>query len=356
MIPIRRLPPFLLAVLPLLLARPAAAQGTGAVAGRAVDAADGEAIALSVVRLLSAGDTAGGVTALTDSAGAFRFDTVAEGEYRLRLERIGYTAAPSEAFRVRAGETARRTLSSALQPVSVAAVTAVGSKCYTADRLDEAPELAALWREAAKGAEWRRSFRRQYAFRVDMRMRGIARLRVLRDRRIERDSTIVSHPDSARVREERLRRELGEGEYVRQSSRSLQVRVPDELQLLQESFLATHCLEGDAERDDQGVWTLRFRPVRADRRASDIRGALRVDGESFQVMELQFEYLRRGRPWGEGSLAFAPVETPYGRVHLPLSGRLRGDVGGMIGLLLDDFSGTVEFHDYRDFERVAGGS
>jgi hypothetical protein len=339
-----------LAVLALVPAR-AAAQLTGSVTGRAVDAADGKGIQLSVVRLFAAGDSAGGVTALTDSAGAFRFDSVAAGVYRLRLERIGYAVASSEAFEVRDGQTADRTLRTALQPVSLPAVTVAPNQCYTADRLDQAPQLAALWREAVKGAELRRAFRRQYAFRGSVHIVGVAHLRMLRDQRIDRDSTFYSHPDSARAREAALRRRMGEGGYVRQSMTSVQVRVPDELELLADGFLAAHCLEGDPEQDGTGAWKLRFRPVNAEGGGSDIQGALHVNAQTFQVQELDFEYLRAGRSWGTGTLEFAPASTPYGMVYLPRAGTLQGQA---VGTIVNDFSATLDFHDYRDFVRVDG--
>ncbi|HEX5726933.1 MAG TPA: carboxypeptidase-like regulatory domain-containing protein, partial [Longimicrobiaceae bacterium] len=212
-----------------LLALPAAAQEPfGAVAGRALDEA-GAPVPLSLVRLEPAG---GGEerSVLSDEAGAFRFDSVAPGEYRLRLERIGYTAEPTPPFRVDAGRTVEQALRAVLRPVQLAGISANPNACYTAARLADAPDLEALWREAQKGAETRRGFQRRYAFRYDLRIRGVGHVRLFRDQQVRQDTTLYSHPDSVRARREG---------YGRQTSKSIAIRIPDELDLLEEDFLTT---------------------------------------------------------------------------------------------------------------------
>ncbi|HEX5724542.1 MAG TPA: hypothetical protein VFX98_03700, partial [Longimicrobiaceae bacterium] len=126
-----------------------------------------------------------------------------------------------------------------------------------------------------------------------------------------------------------------------------------ELDLLEENFLTTHCLR-DAEQDSAGVWTVSFRPVAPRRDELDIRGTLRIDGATYAVREIAFEYLRGGRPWGRGTLHFAEVSTPYGVVRLPARGTVYGDPGGTLGLLLRDFEGTFTVGNYREFEEVGG--
>ncbi|HEU0054396.1 MAG TPA: carboxypeptidase-like regulatory domain-containing protein [Longimicrobium sp.] len=348
--PVRALAALLLSL--AFLPRSGAAQGTGTVAGRAVDAADNAPLPVSIVRLLPADAAAGGTAALTDQAGAFRFAGVAPGRYRLVLERIGYTAPPGAPFDVRAGETVERTLASRLTPVQVEGITAVANACYTADRLDQAPDLAALWREAAKGAEQRRSFRLQYAYRMNLRFRGVARLNLLRDRQIDRDTVIYTHPDSVRRREEEARRARG---YGRESGRSVSVTVPDDGEILADDFLRTHCLYGDTTATDDGSLALRFRPVRPRRGLIELSGELWIDPRSYQVRRIIYDYQQGGREWAHASIVFEPVATPSGTVRLPTRGRFRGDPGGALGLLLDDFSGAVEISRYRDFVRVGGG-
>ncbi|HEX8361642.1 MAG TPA: carboxypeptidase-like regulatory domain-containing protein [Longimicrobium sp.] len=339
----------LAAALCAILSASAAGAQTAAVQGRAL-ADDGAPVPLSVIRLLPA--TGGsGRTVLTDARGAFRFDTVAAGSYRLRMERIGYTAPPSAEFVVGAGGTSEHTLRAALQPVVLEGVTSGRPACYTRDRLGESPAVQTLWREAIKGVEQRRAFAAQYAYRYNMRTRGAAHLRLLPDRRINSDTTILVHPDSGRAR--RARAEAA-GDTVQ--GKSLMIRVPSELTLLRDDFLVGHCLEANPQLDSAGAWTLRFRPVGAAARGGlALAGALRLDSRTFAVRRIEFQYLDGRREWASGTLDFAEVSTPFGTVRLPRSSRVRADPSGRMGLIITELEGDIDFHGYRGFERVRGG-
>lgn len=352
--PILRLPSIsiLLPILLLILASPAAAQGTGTVAGRAVGAEDGAAVPLSLVRLRAErGDTAGR-RVLTGPDGAFRFDSVAPGEYRLTMERIGYTSRPSPAFRVGEGETVEQTLRAVLVPVALEGVTTVGNACYTAETLAQAPDLETLWREAQKSAETRRGFGRQYAFRYDRRIRGVARVRLLRDPRVDQDTTVYAHPDTAAARDAERRAIAETDGYASRRGGDLRVSVPSDTDLLEDDFLRSHCLLGTSGEAEDGALELRFRPVRRDDRRVDIRGVIRLEPGTFVVRELEFEYLRRGRPWARAALEYADVRTPYGTIRLPAGGTFRGRPGGTVSIAVSEISGTIEFTGYRDFERI----
>lgn len=345
----------LLLLLPALalLARPAplAAQ-SGAVEGVAVQADGGEPIPASLVRLLPAGGGAARST-LTDAAGTFRFADVAPGEYRLSMERIGFTAAPSAPFRVGPGETVRQTLRAALRPVELPALSIEDAACYTADRLPRRPDLEALWREARKGAETRRAFQRRFAFRYTLRVSGEAGVALLGRREGEAEQVQTWHPDSlARLEREAAERAAGEG-FAQRTSRGLNLQLPNEFELLSEGFLTRYCLEA-IEREAAG-WAFRFRPVRTRAGISDIRGVLRLEAETFRVREIDFEYLSGGRPWGRALLRYADVATPMGPVRLPVSGRIRGRPVGGLGLVVTGFEGEVELRDHRAFEDVGGG-
>ena len=241
----------LLAALCAFFSASAARAQTAVVQGRAL-ATDGAPVPLSVVRLLPAAGGQGR-TALTDARGAFRFDTVAPGSYRLRMERIGYTAPPSAVFAVADGATSEQTLRAALQAVVLEGISSGRPACYTGDRLGEVPAVQALWREAVKGVEQRRAFAAQYAYRYNQRTRGTAHLRLVRDRRIHSDTTIIIHPDSARARRARA---VAAGDTAQ--GKSLMIRIPSELTLLRDDFLVGHCLEANPQLDSTGAWTLRF--------------------------------------------------------------------------------------------------
>jgi hypothetical protein len=333
----------ILALLATLAATSIEAQS--AVRGRAV-APDGSAVPLSVVRLLP-----GKRTTLTDQQGAFRFDSVQPGRYRLQMERIGFTALPSPEFAVADGETSEHTLRSTMRPVVLEGISNGPPACYTRDRLHEAPAVQALWREAQKGLEQRSAFADQYAYRYNSRMRGVVRLRLLKDRRIDRDSTRWAHPDSARAFREHIRRE-GMGQ---QKGRTFSITVPDELYLLGDDFLTTHCLEANPRQDSDGTWALRYRPVRTAGDVVDLAGTIHLDGRSYAVRRLDYRYLRGRSPWASASVEYGDVATPFGTMRLRRSGWLRADPSGLIGLMVSGFEGTMLFHDYRDFERVRGG-
>ncbi|MBD0320208.1 MAG: carboxypeptidase regulatory-like domain-containing protein, partial [Gemmatimonadetes bacterium] len=294
------------------------------VTGRAL-APDGSAVPLSVVRLLP-----GKRTALTDQRGAFRFDSVQPGRYRLQMERIGYTAPPSAEFAVVEGAVSEHTLRAAMQPVVLEGVSNGPPACYTRDRLHEAPAVQALWREAQKGLEQRSAFAERYAYRFDTRMRGVARLRLLRDRRLDRDSTVVVNPDSARARRERFAREgLGS-----QKGNSFSITVPDELYLLADDFLATHCLEANPRQDSAGTWALRYRPVRTTPGVVDLAGTIHLDGRGYAVRRLEYRYLRGRSPWASAAIEYGDVATPFGTMRMRRSGWLRADPAGLMGVVV----------------------
>lgn len=337
-----------LAALCAIVSASAARAQTAVVQGHAL-ATDGAPVPLSVVRLLPA--AAGqGRTALTDARGAFRFDTVAAGSYRLRMERIGYTAPPSATFTVANGATSEQTLRAALQAVVLEGVSTGRPACYTGDRLAEAPAVQALWREAMKGVEQRRAFAAQYAYRYNQRTRGTAHLRLVRDKRINSDTTIIIHPDSARARRARA---VAAGDTAQ--NKSLMIKIPSELTLLRDDFLVGHCLEANPQLDSTGAWTLRFRALRNTRGVLALNGALRLDARSYAVRQIEFRYLDGRREWASGTLNFGEVATPFGTVRLPRSAEVRADPDGPQGLVLTRLEGVVEFHSYRAFEKVRGG-
>lgn len=339
-----------LSLLFLGTALPAAAQqAAGTVTGTAAAAEGGAPIPLSLVQLLpgqGSGEPLRGT--LTDARGEFRFEAVPAGSYRLRMDRIGFVSAPSAAFAVRGGETVRRAVVAGVTPVVLEGISVSGNACYGLDRLDDAPDLAVLWREAQKAVETRRRFQQQYSFAYRLRLDGEARLRFLRDKRIVQDTTIVNHPDSVAVRQARRR-----GKYGNQTRTGVNLRVPDELELLDDDFLRTHCLEGDTE-DERGGLTLRFRPSGRPGGGGelDIRGALRIDPASYVVRELEFEYLNGRKPFARGTLRYAEVRTPDGIMRLPAGGVLSGDPGGMVGMVVQGFEGTFTMDGYRAFARV----
>jgi hypothetical protein len=99
----------LLVVVCALFAADASAQGTGSVAGRVFDADTGDPIAAATV-VLEAHDATRGPrqeVGTTDAEGAFRFDAMPAGGYRLSFAKSGYRGSRLEDVAVRAGQTTR---------------------------------------------------------------------------------------------------------------------------------------------------------------------------------------------------------------------------------------------------------
>lgn len=329
-------------------APPAAAQpGHGTAEGVARTAADGEPLALLLIRLLPA--AAPGATprdVVTDAQGRFRFESVPAGEYRLQVEQIGYERTQSPVLRVRAGETLFHEIRSAARPVLLEAVTVVGGQCLTADRLAEDPELAVLWNEARKGVQTRRAFDLQYRYMRVMRQDIATRWRIRgTTRRVEQD-TVVSEPDSVTLREQRRHARHREVGYVEGE----RMHLPYETELLDDAFLRDHCLEPSFE-EAEGTYVLRFRPVRPRRDGADVRGAIHVDAEGFAIRRLEFEYLRGGRPFATSYLEYEDLSIAGSTLRLPVRGGAAMRTFGVGRMAATGATATLAY-EYGGFQRV----
>jgi hypothetical protein len=328
-------------------ALPAAAQaGPGSAEGVARTAADGKPLALLLVRLLPTAPGAAPRDAVTDAQGRFRFDSIPAGEYRLQVEQIGFERTQSPVLRVRAGETVFHEIRSAARPVMLEAITVVGGRCLTADRLAEDPELAVLWNEARKGVQTRRAFDLQYRYTRVMRQDVATRWRIRGTTRRTETDTVVSEPDSALLREQRrhaLHREVGymEGERL---------HLPYETELLDDAFLRDYCLEPSFEAAE-GAYVLRFRPVRPRRDGADVRGAIHVDAQGFGIRRLEFEYLRGGRPFATSYLEYEDLGVAGSTLRLPVRGGATMRTFGVGRMAALGATATLVY-TYGGFERV----
>lgn len=362
---IRSLPTLLAAaVLTLTGALPARAQDpaaapqpAGVVEGRAVGV-DGTPLGYALVVLVPQAEPQRRRPRLTQPDGSFRFESVAPGEYRLRLERIGFKTEFSPVLVVGAGQLLTHTLRSAPEPVRIAGIVADGA-CFTADRLDERPYLAALWAEAQKNAEVRRQFERQYSYAFTLRQENVrvveTRSRRQRQTAQVRDTFkyhIRSDPDSAEAREQARYRERNA--YGRERSGELLLDLPEDRELLSPDFLRRHCLESRVERVG-GTWEFGFRPVRTRRGRIDVQGTIRVDTTTFRVSALTFEYLNGDQPFMEATVSYADFSVPGGMVRLPLTGTFSGRPVGRSWVDLKEITGKVDYSDYRDLRPARPG-
>ncbi|HEX2205581.1 MAG TPA: carboxypeptidase-like regulatory domain-containing protein [Longimicrobium sp.] len=344
-----RVPVLVLAFLVAALAvRPAWGQpaGLGTVAGRATGDDDGAPVAFALVRLLPEGAGAPKRTVLTDGRGAFRFEGVAPGAYRLQLERIGYTDETTEVFAVAAGETVERGFRSAPRAVTIEAITTTAGACYTAAELERDPELAALWREAVKGMETRAAFDARYRYTFDLRQTAVMEP-TRRHRRAVHDTltrTFVNDPLAAPV--DRGRRGFGTIDR-----REVTLDIPDGKELLTPGFLTQHCLE-TASGEVEGAWELRFRPVRPRGGRVNLRGAVLVDAESFQLRALRLEYLSGRRRFMEATVHYQEARVSGGTVRLPAVALFSGRPPYPLSRTLRSVTGEALYTNYGNVERV----
>lgn len=319
--PRRALRPALLAgllfALVLCLPRGAGAQeAAGGVEGT-VRAEAGAPLPFALVRLRAADGRTAAADVITDAQGGFRFARVPAGEYRLYVEQIGYERLVSDVVRVRAGETVRHDVRGTPAPIRLEGVTVTAGRCLTVDRLGEDPELAALWNEARKGVETRRAFEQQYRFSrtlvqdIQTRWRGREGITG-----VVTETTMISHPDSVPVRDARRRALFREKGYSDGESLS----VPEDMELLEDEFLRTHCLE-PAFEEAEGAYVIRFRAVRPPPEGAGLRGTIRLDAKTYLIQRLEYEYLSGRRQFAETRVNYEDIPVGDGMLRMPTGGR-----------------------------------
>ena len=102
-----------------------------------------------------------------------------------------------------------------------------------------------------------------------------------------RVDTVIHHPDSVAARD--LRRRLARASEGYGAGNSFV--LPDERELVEESFLTSHCAEAAVASVDGG-FGLRFRPVDRRRDGYNIRGTIWIDSATHIVRRLELEYLK----------------------------------------------------------------
>jgi hypothetical protein len=308
----------MLAVTATLMTSTAASQ-TAAVRGTVRNEGDSASIPHTLIRLDQLSDSVWVERRqrLTSATGVFQFIGVDVGTYRIRLLRIGYLPTQSSQFTVGTEDTVRVDLDVASRPVQLATVIVRSDQgCVRGTDLDSEPAVAELWRQARLGTETRRQFENEYSFwrvlqqevRLDRRFGGA--------RTQNRTDSTFSIPDSAKVRAERRRARNERNGYGSGGVLTL----PNEMDLLDESFLETHCFKSEIEvAGDRRE--LRFEPagVRPGNRI-DIRGSIWLNSQTYQVERLALEYLRGEDVVGEATLNYTDVVVAGRSLRMPSGG------------------------------------
>ncbi len=310
-----------LAVLGLLVAAPLGAQ---TVTVRATDSTTSRAIPGALVSLRHA---SGAVVArlLADESGRALLTAPAAGRYLIRVDAIGFSGITSEPLLIADGEAIALAVTLAPKPLSLAEITVAADRpavCHL--DAEEGSATSRLWDEARKAVTSTTLTRAAGPLVLelstwDRRLDG--RSRVVQESRATRRSS------SARPFVAADPEDLHQNGWVQDRPTGRTFFGPDADLLLSEQFLDDHCFRAVAPGG--GFIGLDFEP-RRDRRQSDIRGRLRLDQTSLDLVGLEFQYTGLELPAGAdsvgGSIAFARLPSGgwfirHWRIRVPILAR-----------------------------------
>lgn len=253
---------------------------------------------------------------ITNADGRYRFDDVAPGRYRVELIRVGFRPLLSDRVQVAAGQTVKLDLRVASQPLELPPVTVAADVCVPANTLKEHPQLQTIWQQARDGASVRTALMARFRFHVlsheesyELKADGPTAPGTL-------DQPYVSDPKWA-VRNATRRREqmLSRGLYAPNDG----FHVPNELDVLHDDFLKTHCLVS-AVTHGEGEVGVRFRPIPTRRNFLDVFGTIWLDSKTYLARRLELEYVDGNEPRGTHRLDFADVPVAGGTLRMPVGG------------------------------------
>ena len=256
---------------------------------------------------------------ITNAEGRYRFDGVPPGSYRVQLLPIGFEPVLSDLVQVRAEGTVRVDLRVGSRSLRLPAanVTVTADVCVPAMNLKEHPQLQTLWQQARHGALVRTELMGRFRFHVlsheesyELKPDGPTAPGTL-------DQPYVSDPrwavrNAARHREQMLSR----GYYGPSNDKGDGFHVPNELDVLHEDFLKTHCFVATAV-SGAGEVGLRFRPLRTRRNFLDILGTIWLDRATYLARRLELEYVDGIDSRGTVRVDFADVPVAGGTLRMP---------------------------------------
>lgn len=242
--------------------------------------------------LVSATDSTGSsrVDGLSNERGVVTLRLPAPGLWEIGIRRIGLTPRRVPAVRVGPGAvvTLPLAVASIRQMLSRVRVTAAAGNCGRAPDGDDRTSM--LWEQitlALRASTLSRADSLSHStLRVRERVRELSvslepvSERVLRDAYGQGRMFTAVNPDS-----------LASHGYVRQESGGdLSFFAPDEVVLLSNSFVATHCFETPKRDADPALAELRFKPVRG-RAVADVEGTAFVDTLSGELRHIEFRFV-----------------------------------------------------------------
>ena len=267
----------------LLGARPAGAQTLRGW----VEQADGVPISGAFIMLE---DSSGVVSSrvLSTESGSYRITAPAPGAYRLRADRIGYSAAVSPWLRLDEGEDLSYRFVIEPSPVRLREIR-VEERARCTILTDEGIELQRVWDEALKAITATAWTGQQPYFRFDAVMHTQtldSRGRPTADAVFEEVRFYGRHPFRAIPAQD-----LVLGGFVQHPEGQVAYYAPDADVLLSDSFVRRHCfrlVRGQAE--SAGLLGLEFEAL-PQSRLPDIEGVMWLDPASSELRWLDFTYV-----------------------------------------------------------------
>jgi hypothetical protein len=325
-----------------LLSTAAAAQS---LAVRVVDGNDAP-LGLTSVVIRPLADTSAVMRRLTNASGALQ-QPVAAGQYVVIARRVGFRA---DSTLVRSDSVGAITVTLRLQQIpQVLAAMVVRESADCSVTAGGADADGSLWDEIVKGIEARSLIEQNYRF--ERRVRRVVRQdpSMGRTRERIRDTAEVNDPaapdSGVRYRS---------GGYTARSGNKVNIRLFTETDLTQESFTHFHC-HGAPWRDSvDGSVRIAFAPRQGLRGAESenrVRGMIVMDGTTWRMRRVTYEYVRDGKSVGHGSLEYAPMAVDGSVFAMPI--KAVGDLAlrGRFGLSSQLASWTIDL-SYGAFSRV----
>lgn len=256
------------------------------VKGMVREQSDGRPVAGALVTLLGMGGAAR-ARSLTRDDGGYALTAPTAGVYRLRVERIGYSATTSPPLHLVAGETLIYDPIAAVHSVSLNGIVVHGKRrCVV--RPAEGEAVATVWDEARKALEIARRTSRRHLVAYD--------LRTYRQRldpstlHILNQTSKVGRIRGARPFQSLPAAQLAHQGFIAATSSGRVYYAPDPDVLLSDAFLDTHCFGlARPEKHDTTLVGLHFRPVR-HRNVADIEGTFWLNRRTDRLESLRFHY------------------------------------------------------------------
>jgi hypothetical protein len=262
----------------------------------------GQAIRLELRDSIGGGPVIGALVSAADSTGVSRADGLsndrgdvtlrlpAAGVWQVSIRRIGLVPRRVSDVRVPPGGTVTLQLavSSARQTLSRVRVTARGGHCGSAPAGSD--RTALLWEQVSLALRSSTLSRddsiRTATLRVREQVRELSPDLETLSSRLTREgygvgrAFIALHPDSLATR----------GYIQREPDGDLSFYAPDEVVLISESFVRTHCFETPKKDANPALAELRFKPVRGHAQP-DVEGTAFVDTLSGELRLIEYRYI-----------------------------------------------------------------